>query len=483
MRIRPGGLSGSWAGRARRLAAVVAVCAGGFAAAGESMGWRGAGAAIFEGTAPPSSLSTPAWSTPMAGWSNASLVLAGGKACGMAEHTVAFCLDAATGRVVWKAENTYLDTLPAAQRPAEAARLSETDALLEEVRELQRQMSATRRDGRREGRDVSAELAELSARMDRAKAEVDARIDFLTSRDLGMIGYTAATPVSDGESLWVMVGHGVVSRFSLSGERKWSVWIGPPVRPMIGFEYGSTASPQLVDGLLIVAHGSLRALDAETGREVWREKAPWMQYGAPAVVRAGGQAFLVTPDGRAVRAKDGVTVAKDLGDIWYTGPVAVGDTVWIVGSHGTEADPDNARGWAWKLVPDGKGGVTPKKLWERRMPKPNRIYAAPLIHDGLLYAITREGLLQVLDAATGADVYVAALREALQADAFQAVSLAGGQVWVGSEEGRFATVRPGRSFEATGVLRLPERSRANLVFQGKSVFARTESAVMRFDAP
>jgi len=78
-------------------------------------------------------------------------------------------------------------------------------------------------------------------------------------------GEAAATPVSDGEHVYVLFGSGVVACFDLQGNRKWATAVG-----LKHNEHGYCASPCLIDGKLIVKSSQYLgavALDCESRRD------------------------------------------------------------------------------------------------------------------------------------------------------------------------------------------------------------------------
>src|SRR5690606_33034747 len=112
--------------------------AGAPALAGGGTGWRGDGTGHFPHAPPPVGWSPDKvmWRTELPGWSNAAPVVVAGRVCAAIEPTTAFCADAATGRLLWKASNEVLDALPADQRAALQPKLLQADALDEELRQI-----------------------------------------------------------------------------------------------------------------------------------------------------------------------------------------------------------------------------------------------------------------------------------------------------------------------------------------------------------
>jgi outer membrane protein assembly factor BamB len=182
-----------------------------------------------------------------------------------------------------------------------------------------------------------------------------------------------------------------------------------------------------------------------------------------------------------VRARDGAVVLEGLGDIWYTGPVASGADVWWVGSKGDSGRSDNSRAWGWTLRSNGAGGLTASPKFSRSLADSERIYAAPLVHGGLLYVVSRRNHLQVLDARTGADVYDRKLDGVLVGDGYQSISAVRGSILLGCATADFLVLRAGRTFEQVALNDLPGSALATPVFVGGVAYVRGAETLYGFN--
>lgn len=114
--------------------------------------------------------------------------------------------------------------------------------------------------------------------------------------------HASATVASDGQRVFALFNNAEaawVTAFDLDGKRLWQ-------ERAIGFdpqryEFGFGSSPVLVDGLVIVAseydgpESGIVALDAQTGRQLWRAERPQsLSYSTPARAQQNGQTYLVT---------------------------------------------------------------------------------------------------------------------------------------------------------------------------------------------
>jgi outer membrane protein assembly factor BamB len=443
-------------------------------------GWRFDGTSVRADARPPMSWSADhrVWSASLPSWSNASPVAVGSQILVEAEPTTLLAVDAASGRVLWRVTNDYVDTLAAADRPAFQARVDALPGYQQALKEAVSEVSRLRKLARSADApaDTSARIQAFTSVMDALKSQIDALAPYITPPDKDIIGYSSATPVSDGQRAYALFGQGVVSAVDLSGRKLWTTWLGKAPRPMRGYDFGSVASPLLVDGLLIVAHKNLVGLDPATGRVVWTGPE-WRHYGTPAVLYAGGYGFLIAPDGRAYRAVDGALVARDMADLWYTGPSVSGDTAYWVGGFGHENSADNTRAVAWRLTADGSGGLSASKLWERPIASGNRIYAPSVIADGLLYVSDAKGNSYVLDAASGADVTTVAPPDSHLGTVFAPPQVVGSHFVMSTETGAVVFGTAGRTWTLEAQTSAGAVSRATPLFVGDKAYVRSAAGL------
>src|SRR5207244_2311670 len=99
-------------------------------------------------------------------------------------------------------------------------------------------------------------------------------------------GYASATPVTDGERVFVFFGKSGVLAFDMDGKQLWHKSVGTGTDRM---GWGSAASPILYKDLVIVnaaiESGSLVALNKKTGDEVWRTKGISTTWASPILVQ------------------------------------------------------------------------------------------------------------------------------------------------------------------------------------------------------
>jgi outer membrane protein assembly factor BamB len=282
-------------------------------------------------------------------------------------------------------------------------------------------------------------------------------------------GYTTPTPVSDGKNVFIVMGTGIVASYDLDGERNWITWLD--VDP--GDSFGRSASPRLVDGLLIAPVSVLFGLDAATGKIVWKSPDANAGFGASGVMDVGGTSVLITPTGSVVRVKDGKVEARVIGSVPYASPLVHGDTVYFVSGHSS----------AVRLSPKEPDAVEAREIWNTDLD--GEFFASPLLSDGWIHAINKDGVYNVLDARTGKVALTGSLRlppggdpgDSTRTFVYPSVSLAGRRLFVGNTKGEWELLDPaaGDNLKSAEVRinRLPDGSPASPAFAGGQMFLRS----------
>jgi outer membrane protein assembly factor BamB len=251
-------------------------------------------------------------------------------------------------------------------------------------------------------------------------------------------GYAASTPASDGERLYVFFGKSGVFAFDLNGRELWRADVGTQVHG-----WGSGASPVVYKNLVIinacVESESLVALNKKTGKEVWRTRGIKESWSTPVVVPRGrSRAELVIPTLGQLLGIDPQTgrqlwsCATDIQ--WYVAPTVaeedgvvyciggrsgvvaaavrlggMGDVtsthrLWT-GTKGSNVSSPVAHDGYLYWMHDNLGiaycaeGKTGKIVYEERLPRAGQVYASPVLADGKLYYVARDGRTFVLKAA------------------------------------------------------------------------------------
>ncbi|HET6427001.1 MAG TPA: PQQ-binding-like beta-propeller repeat protein [Phycisphaerae bacterium] len=453
--------------------AAVAVCmvlaAACWAHAQPVVGWRTDGTGRYPDADPPitwSAQENVVWKTPMPDWSNATPVVVGERIFVCSEPADLICVRASDGEVMWRRPNGYEQYLS----PEEAAKVKEDLARAKPIRQRYNAARKASAEADREWKKAPDDPA-VKAKADRLKKEAAALAEelepltkYAPPKASALTGYSTPTPVSDGRFVYVHTGLGTTACYDLDGNRKWIAMTDKPRHDWAGH----SNSPLLADGKLIVHVVDATGLDAATGRELWRTKSRWHDiFGSPISVNVGGTAVLVSPGGDAIRVADGRTLAREMFHHEFAAPVAEGRVVYSVGAGDSDCI-------AIQLPEEGGEELAPRVLWRKPIRK-DRYYASPLIHDGLIYAVTRRCVLSVLDAADGTVVYEKKLEMGGdpkdEDQVFASVTLAGGNVYVSHRLGTTVVLAAGREYRQLAVNKL-EEFRACPVFVGRRMYVR-----------
>lgn len=216
-------------------------------------------------------------------------------------------------------------------------------------------------------------------------------------------GYASNTPVVAQDRVYAFFGKSGVFAFDFDGKQLWHADVGDRLNG-----WGSAASPMLFEDLVIVnasvESDSLVALDQKTGKEVWRARGIRESWNTPILVPVkGGQTELVVAIlGKVLgfNPRTGEQLWSCATDIpWYMVPslVAKDGVVYCVGGRG---DTNGALA----VRCGGKGDVTHShRLW---MTRKGTNVPSPILHDGHLYWVSDAlAIAYCADAESGKIVY------------------------------------------------------------------------------
>jgi outer membrane protein assembly factor BamB len=282
------------------------------------------------------------------------------------------------------------------------------------------------------------------------------------------------SPSTDGEHVWVFFGTGVLACYTTDGDEVWKTDVNDRFG-RIDIQFGMTSTPVL-DGdalYLQLIHGAMKLdddtrtgkvirIEKKTGRTVWEvDRVTNAQfeckhsYASPALYRHGGREFLV------VHGADCTTghALADGRELWrfggLNGPTATNpephdQTFRFVASPcpapGTIIVPTCKGGptVALRVGDDLAGDCTGKASVVRWINPLTPDVSIPLVSDGLVYLLHKDGKLQCVDLETGKNVYMERTHTGQHRTS---PLLADGRIYYGSNDGWVTVVRAGREFE------------------------------------
>jgi outer membrane protein assembly factor BamB len=306
---------------------------------------------------------------------------------------------------------------------------------------------------------------------------------------------SSPSPVTDGESVWVMTGTGLLRRFDFQGQEIWLRDIQKDYGKF-GLNWGYASSPLLHEDSLYVQvlHGMktddpsyILRIDKKTGKTVWRVERPTKAirespdaYTTPALVRVNGKLELVISGGDVATGHD-LATGKELWRLdglnpennpWnriVASPVALDDLVIV---------PSRVKPLV-AVRPGGRGDVT----------KSHRVWAtengpdvpSPVSDGKYLYVLRDNGVINCYEVETGKEIYTG---QRVPPGTYSASPvLADGKIYVISEDGVATVVRAGPKFEVLAENNLGDYTLSSPAISNGQIFFRTQNFLWAVGKP
>lgn len=259
--------------------------------------------------------------------------------------------------------------------------------------------------------------------------------------------FASNSPVTDGRYVYVSFGSRGMYCYDLNGKLIWEKDLGVQMRMRL--QFGEGTAPALADNLLIhlfdqESSSFVVALDARTGKEVWRQTRDEVSsWATPLVIDYQGKKQIIIPASNKVRAYELPTgkliwEVAGLGTNVIPQPVRHNDVVLVMSGH---REP---KLMAIRLGRTGDLTGTDAVAWSQT--RGLSYTASPVLHEGKFYALTDNGVLSCFNVATGEPYYHQ--QRLPQADSFKASPIgAGGKLYLASESGVVTIIKMGEKFE------------------------------------
>jgi outer membrane protein assembly factor BamB len=255
-------------------------------------------------------------------------------------------------------------------------------------------------------------------------------------------GFAANTPAADSDRVYCFFGKTGVFAFDHNGNQLWQTDVGSKTHG-----WGTSASPVLYKDLVFinasVESDSLVALDRKSGKERWRAEGIKEAWNTPVIVQnVNGASELVIATQGSIQSfepetgKQLWTCATDIG--WYMVPsiVAHDGIIYCLGGRSGVASLAVRTG--------GKGDVTKShRLWTSL--KGSNV-SSPVIHDGHIYWMNdNHEIAYCAKAETGDIVYEQRINRAGQV--YASPLLADGRIYYLTRDGKAFVVAANPKFE------------------------------------
>lgn len=290
--------------------------------------------------------------------------------------------------------------------------------------------------------------------------------------------HASPTPIVSSGRLYVHFGHEGSACLGLDGKIIWknNEFKYPPV-------HGNGGSVCLVDGRLIFAcdgaeNPVVMALDANTGKELWKYKRPTefrktFAFSTPLAITVGNQKQVIIPGAgsvSAIRPEDGT----EIWHVTYDGysviprPVFAGGLVFVSTSYDSPS--------VLAIRPDGKGDVTETHVeWSLKKGAPHT--PSMLAVGDELYMVSDAGVASCVDVATGKVHW----QKRIGGNYSASLVFADGKIYLQNEEGEGQVIAPGKKFEQLGSTKVGQRTLSSYAVGDGAIFVRGDKSLFRVE--
>ncbi len=285
-------------------------------------------------------------------------------------------------------------------------------------------------------------------------------------------GFASASPVTDGEHLWVSFGSRGIYCYTLEGEKVWETDLGD-IRSRNGF--GEAVQPALARDHLLITwdqedQSYLVALEKSTGKEVWRkERDEQTSWTTPVVVEVDGiqQAIIAGSNKtRAYNAANGDLIweASGLTKNVIPTPVIGNGLVYLAsGYQGRSVQ-------AIKLSSKGDVSGTDNIVWSASHSAP--YVASPVLSNNRLYMNKgNDAYFTCFDALTGEVLYQDESLEGIRG-IYASPIVANGHIYIAGKEGTTVVIKDSDTFEIVSTNTLDEPIDASPIIVGNQLYIR-----------
>ena len=267
-------------------------------------------------------------------------------------------------------------------------------------------------------------------------------------------GHASATPVTDGERIYVSFGARGLVAFDMEGEVLWHQDFGA-----LDNYWGTAGSPLLYEDRVIiyqdVSRGSfVAAFDSETGAEIWNTpRDASVGWGSPIAIQVADHDEIIVHGQRRVQAYDPETGSE----LWRCNGSTIEVIPTAVVGYGMLFCASGRAGPTLAIRPGGEGDVTDTHL-EWTSPRGSPFVPSPILYGERLYLVNdMQSIATSLDVRTGENVWQGRLGVARR-EGFSASPVAfDDKVFFTNDYGETYVLRAGDEFEVIRVNELGEQ--------------------------
>ncbi len=426
-----------------------------------------------------------AWSAGLPGAGLSTPVIVGDKIFVTTEQTTLCCLNKNDGKKLWMRTLSVYDLATEEEKAA-------NPELFQKIAPLAAKLAAL---------DQALTNGQSTATEDEIRklmSKVDSKKYAILPGNGGEGGVSCPTPVSDGKNVYVTFHPYLIACYDLDGNRKWLYM--HPGKP--AGDHGDFSSSALVGGKLVSLSDRIFAVDCDTGKLAWTN-AEGSTCASIVGTTLENEPLVVTPP-NIYRARDGKLLSsfglKNFGAC--IGTPAIGDgNIFRVWTTYTE-NPGKTKLEIIRL-PASTAEPFKSELLKGVVIDANQFHrwsggwyaASPLYNEGLVYCLSEDGVLSVVDVQKQEVVYQKLLDLDLEmahrwsppgiaqrGGAGSSPALAGKYIYIFGNHGAGVVIEPGRSFRQVARNRIenggyPDVYESCPVFEGKRLYYRTAGAL------
>jgi outer membrane protein assembly factor BamB len=300
---------------------------------------------------------------------------------------------------------------------------------------------------------------------------------------------SSPSPVTDGTTVWVMTGTGLLRAFDFAGKELWLRDLQKDYG-RFGIQWGYASSPLLHEDSLYVQvlHGMhtddpsyVLRIHKASGKTLWRVERPTKArqespdaYTTPALLRYKGVTEIVISGGDVVTGHDQAT-GKELWRADGLNPNNEGNYRVVASPlvHGETIVAPSRERPLLVLRAGGRGDVSKSHVMWRFNQGPD--VPSPVSDGTYLYSINDRGIMYCLDLKTGSTVYGP---QRLRPSTYSGSPvLADGKIYVTDEDGVTSVVQAGPKFALLAENDFGEYTLSSPAVSDGQIFIRTDSAL------
>jgi outer membrane protein assembly factor BamB len=286
-------------------------------------------------------------------------------------------------------------------------------------------------------------------------------------------GFASASPVTDGEHLYVSFGSRGIFCFDLKGNLKWEKDLGDM---QTRNSFGEGTSPAVHGDTVVVnwdheGEDFIVALDKRTGAELWRKQRDEpTSWSTPLIFDHDGKAQVVVSATNKIRAYD----LKTGEQIWECGGMTANAIPTPVTDFGHLYAISGFRGAALLAIKLGRtGDLTDSDAITWKHAKATPYVPSPLLNGERLYFYSgNNGVLSAFNAKTGQPLFESERINGLLGGVYASPVSANGHIYLVGRDGNTVVIKDGDKVESVASNKLDDKFDASAAIVGREIYLR-----------